>query len=242
MSVDSLLKRQRERFLDRHSDAAAWRNRLFSAATYALWTQALPAMRAGCSGLVLDAGSGRGAWRRTILATADDYESIDLEPRGGDRATWTGDLTRMPQVPAARFDTIVCHQVLEHLPEPERALGEMHRTLKDGGKLVVSVPHLSRLHELPHDYFRFTPQGLRVVLERAGFKDIRLQQYGGPLSFLHHQISFLFPGLVAGIPLLGELALALNAPVSWSLSHLDRLLGLGRLMPLGVLATALKPA
>lgn len=242
MSAGSLLKRQRERFLDRHRDAADWSNRMFSAATYALWRQARPLMARYCAGLVLDAGSGRGAWRRTILATAAAYESIDLEPRGGEIPTWIGDLARMPQVPNVRYDTVVCHQVLEHVSEPERTLAEIWRVLKPGGGLVLSAPHLSRLHELPHDYFRYTPQGLRALLERAGFTAIEIEVYGGPLSFLHHQASFLLPGLAAGIPLIGALLLGVNAPFSWGFVHVDRLPPLGRLMPLGVIAVARRPA
>lgn len=242
MTRVSILKRQRETFLDRHSDASDWFNRFFSAATYALWRKTMPIMRRRCRGKVLDAGSGRGAWRRTILTLADSYESIDQDPRGDDASTWVGDLARMPQVPDARYDTVVCHQVLEHLPEPGLALTEIRRVLRIGGHLIVSAPHLSRLHELPHDYFRYTPQGMRVLLERSGFADIEIDTYGGPMCFLHHQSSFLFPGLVAGIPLISQVASAINSVFSWTFTHLDRLLNLGRLMPLGVLAVASKPA
>lgn len=241
MSRVSFLKRQREAFLDRHSDVDEWSNRFFSAATYALWRDAKPMMTRVCQGLVLDAGSGRGGWRRTILASADSCESIDHEPRGGDASTWVGDLAAMPQVPEARYDTVVCHQVLEHLPQPGRALSEMRRVLRAGGRVIVSAPHLSRLHELPHDYYRYTPAGVRVLLEHAGFVDVEIATYGGPLSFLHHQTSFLLPGLVAGIPLIGHVALAINAVFSWSFARLDRWLRLDRLMPLGVLAVASKP-
>lgn len=241
MSLISLLKRQRESFLDRHYDAGDWRNRMFSAATYSLWRAALPVMTGHCRGLVLDAGSGRGAWRSTILERASSYESLDIGPRGGDQSTWVGDLADMPQVPTARFDTVVCHQVLEHLPRPWLALAEMRRVLKPGGKLIVSVPHLSRLHELPHDYFRYTPQGMQVLLADCGFVGTDLETYGGVLCFLHHQFSFLIPGLIAGIPVIGSLAIAVNSFFSWSFAGLDCLLDRRGLTPLGVIATARKP-
>ena len=102
MSLISLLKRSRERFLDRHSDAADPFNFCFSATSYALWHSCRDQMREYCNGLVLDAGSGRAAWRATIVATASGYESIDLAPRGDSVPTWVGDLTSMPDVPAAR--------------------------------------------------------------------------------------------------------------------------------------------
>lgn len=242
MKLVHFLKHQREAFLDRHSDAGDWFNRFFSAATYALWRESLPVMHRECRGSVLDAGSGRGAWRRTILASAESCESIDQEPRGGGSVTWIGDLMRMPQVPSARYDTVVCHQVLEHLAEPGAALAEMRRVLKPGGRLIVSVPHLSRLHELPNDYFRYTPHGMRSLLEVTGYAVTELRTYGGPLSFLHHQWSFLLPGLLTGIPLVGHLAVAVNALFSWAFAQLDRLPALGRLLPLGVLAVASKPA
>lgn len=191
-----------------------------------------------CRGRALDAGSGRGAWRRIILAHAVACDSVDLDPRGGDRPTWTGNLMDMPQVPSHHYDTVVCHQVLEHLPDPGRALAEFRRVLVPGGRLIVSAPHLSRLHELPHDYFRYTPNGLRVLLERAGFADAQVGTYGGPCSFLHHQLSFVFPGLVAGVPLLGTAAIAVNALLSYALAGADRIAALDRLMPLGVTAVA----
>jgi SAM-dependent methyltransferase len=240
MSDSSVLKRQRETHLDRHPDAASWKNRYFSASTLALWRAGSAAMAEHCRGRVLDAGSGRGAWRSTILARADACESVDLGPRGDDRPTWVGDLMDMPEVPSARYDTVVCHQVLEHLPEPGRALSEFRRVLVPGGTLIASAPHLSRLHELPHDYFRYTPNGMRALLERAGFADPEIRTYGGPLSFLHHQASFLFPGLLAGVPLLGTAALGINALFSVILAGIDRVPPFERLLPLGVLAIARK--
>jgi SAM-dependent methyltransferase len=238
MSDASLLKRQRESFLDRHPDAGDWRNRYYSAATLALWRAASDVMARECRGRTLDAGSGRGAWRRAILAYADACDSVDLEPRGDDRPTWTGDLMHMPQVPSAHYDTVVCHQVLEHLPDPGLALSELRRVLAPGGRLIISAPHLSRLHELPHDYFRYTPNGLRALLDRAGFTDAEVGTYGGPFSFLHHQSSFVFPGLLAGVPVVGAGASACNAAFSMAFSAIDRIRVLGRLLPLGVIAVA----
>jgi len=240
--ITSRLKQTREGFLDRHADARRWQARLFSGATCALWTAARPLMASTCRGLVLDAGSGRGAWKGLILESASAYESIDLAPRGGDRPTWVGDLTDMGQVPEVRYDTVVCHQVLEHVPRPAAAASELLRVLKPSGSLILSVPHLSRRHELPHDYFRFTPAGLTQLLADAGFTDVSVQTYGGLLAFLHHQVSFFFPGLLAGIPGLGTLAIGINAPLSWLSSRLDPFIDRGALMPLGVIATARRPS
>lgn len=237
----SALKRRREAFLDAHVDAGEWRVRCFSGATYSLWRAAVPLMSATCRGIVLDAGAGRGAWRNTILEVASAYESLDMAPRGEHRPTWIGDIGAMPTVPDSRFDTVVCHQVLEHVPRPWLALGELYRVLKPGGALLISVPHLNRRHELPHDYYRYTQEGMRSLLADSGFEDVRVQHYGGILCFLHHQVSFLVPGLLTGVPLLATLAQLVNAPLSWLAAHADRLMDRAGLIPLGVLAVARKP-
>jgi SAM-dependent methyltransferase len=229
------LKRSREAFLDAHSDASDWQARMLSGTTYALWAAAHPLMAAHCRGLVLDAGSGRAAWRRIILETATAYESIDLAPRHDHVPTWVGDICEMPGVPDERYDTVVCHQVLEHVRRPAAALDQMHRVLKPGGVLVVSVPHLSRRHELPHDYFRYTQEGLASAMSDAGFAVEEIVAYGGLLAFVHHQVSMIVPGLVAGLPLLGPLLVTVNAPFSWIAVKLDELLDRARLLPTGII-------
>lgn len=236
-----ILKRNRERFIERHAGVEDWRIRLFSATSYVLWRESQRVLAQYCDGLVLDAGAGHGVFTRSILKHASAYESIDLATRGRCRPTWIGDITDMPEVPAQRYDTVVCQQVLEHVSRPWRALAEFHRVLKPGGKVILSVPHLSRRHELPHDFFRYTQEGVTSLLNDSGFEDLDLRPYGGVLSFLHHQTSFLLPGLVTGIPLLGTAALLLNAPFSPLLAALDGLIDRTFLIPLGVMAVAKKP-
>jgi SAM-dependent methyltransferase len=236
------LKRNREAFLDAHGDVKDWRSRFFSGTTYALWEASREPMRKWCKGLVLDAGSGRGAWRSLILQSAETYESIDMAPRHDHVPTWIGDLCTMNQVPDGRYDAAVCHQVLEHVRHPAQAIEQLSRVLKPGGTLILSVPHLSRRHELPHDYYRFTQEGLAVLLRDAGLEIDDISAYGGVLSFLHHQVSMLVPGMFAGLPLIGTLLLACNAPLSWGIARIDRFIDRSRLLPTGVIAVASKPA
>lgn len=191
----------------------------------------------------LGAGSWVGSRRLASDHTAHRraYESIDMAPRGHDAPTWIGDISEMTEVGTNRYDTLVCHQVLEHVRRPWNAVREFHRVLKPGASLIVSVPHLSRRHELPRDYLRFTQEWLRTLLEDAGFADVEVKHFGGVLTFLHHQFSFILPGLLMGIPLIGGLAVVMNAPTSWAIANIDGISGRQGLIPPGILATARKP-
>jgi SAM-dependent methyltransferase len=66
----------------------------------------------------------------------------------------------------ASFETVLCTEVLEHLPEPQRAIDEMFRVLVPGGQLLLTTRFLFPIHDAPHDYFRFTKYGLRHLLRR----------------------------------------------------------------------------
>jgi SAM-dependent methyltransferase len=93
---------------------------------------------------------------------------------------------------AQSFDTVISVQVLEHTPEPGRLLIEMARVLKRDGVLLLAAPFSFRLHEEPHDYFRYTPHGLEVLCRDAGLRVERVERIGHLWSLLGHKLnSFL---------------------------------------------------
>lgn len=65
---------------------------------------------------------------------------------------------------------IVATDVLEHLPDPFRALGEFYRVLKPGGYVLITVPFYFKIHG--EDYIRFSPLGLEKALKDAGFDEV----------------------------------------------------------------------
>ncbi|MGA9372053.1 MAG: methyltransferase domain-containing protein [Solirubrobacterales bacterium] len=74
---------------------------------------------------------------------------------------------------ADRFDVVICEQVLEHVPDPFLAAANLRALCVPGGRVIVSTPFLIKVHEMQlihdmRDYWRFTPRGLRTLLERAG--------------------------------------------------------------------------
>jgi SAM-dependent methyltransferase len=50
------------------------------------------------------------------------------------------DITNMPEYPENTFDFIYCSHVLEYIKDDNKALSELYRVLKPGGKAIISVP------------------------------------------------------------------------------------------------------
>lgn len=63
------------------------------------------------------------------------------------------------------FDVAVCVSVLEHVPQPLQAIAELHRVLKPGGLIWVQLPFCYPYHESPRDYWRVSPDGLRLWMQ-----------------------------------------------------------------------------
>ena len=76
------------------------------------------------------------------------------------------------------FDVVVCDQVLEHVVDPPKAVRTLRAMVRPGGYVVVATPFLIRLHDAPGDYWRYTPDGMRLLLESAGLTPSWIRSWG----------------------------------------------------------------
>jgi SAM-dependent methyltransferase len=133
---------------------------------------------------VLDAGAGNAPYRELFshcrYATSDWTSSPHEGARQVDIVASLEDLP----VDDRRFDAVLNTQVLEHVADPELVASELFRVLVPGGRLWLTAPLVWPLHEEPNDFWRFTPHGLRRVLEGAGFEIERLEPRGGYFAVL----------------------------------------------------------
>ena len=98
-------------------------------------------------------------------------------------ATIVADLTQPNDVPSNVFDCIICTHVLHVISELDKAVSEIYRILKPGGVLLVSVPHISMCDPGFHEIWRFTPEGLCLVLAKAfGTGNVSVRAYGNSLT------------------------------------------------------------
>jgi SAM-dependent methyltransferase len=136
--------------------------------SHSLLLAALPA--SGAHRRVLDLGCA-GGYLASLLAArgfrvtgveraealpADSPEGVDLVPADLDQG--------LPKL-AGRFDYILCADILEHLRDPARLLGEVHRVLAPGGRLVASLPNSGNL------YFRLNVLAGRFPRHERGLFD-----------------------------------------------------------------------
>ncbi len=130
--------------------------------------------------LILDAGAGESVYKKYFSHC--DYKAIDLavgESRWNyENLDYVGALDNMP-IKDEIFDAVLCTQVLEHLEWPRESVKEMHRVLKPGGKLFITVPMSQGEHQTPYDFFRYTSYGLKSICKHAGFKQINVTPFGG---------------------------------------------------------------
>jgi SAM-dependent methyltransferase len=214
----------------------------FSPTMYAVHQTIVPAILKRARGNVIDVGCGDMPFKNVIVQVADRYDTIDVERRVPE-VTFTSDIHDMKVLADGSYDTAICLEVIEHVPDPFRALRELARVVKPGGYLILSAPHLSRLHEEPHDYYRYTKYGLHRAITDAGFEVETIAPSGGLFSFLGHQVSTVLLGAVWHIPVVSRLSFFLN---SWLCVRpcvaLDDLLDKDKLFAMGYTVVARKRA
>jgi ubiquinone/menaquinone biosynthesis C-methylase UbiE len=148
-------------------------------------------VRIGAS--VLDVGAGSCPYAH--LFPHCHYKTQDLgilkdeQLRNGRYGTldYVCDVTNIP-VENDSFDAVLCTEVLEHLPEPMRALREFARILKPGGSLILTAPLGSGIHQEPyHFYGGFTPAWFQRFLAEAGFNNIVIEPNAGFFKFFSQE-------------------------------------------------------
>jgi SAM-dependent methyltransferase len=147
-----------------------------------------------------EAQSAAEHWQRVVMNKAADEFIQSLDPSVCTAAEISGDTHASrpwkeyaslmypefdlcaPLPDERKFDVVICEQVLEHVVDPCAAAANLHGLCAPGGHVIVSTPFLIRIHELAlflmRDYWRFTPRGLQILLERAGLEVVALGAWG----------------------------------------------------------------
>jgi SAM-dependent methyltransferase len=144
---------------------------------------------------VLEVGCGQGSLGARL---AQRYHYLGVEP---DRASWElaqqriraagrGEVRNITsgELGTERFDLVCAFEVLEHIEDDAAAVKEWAALLRPRGWLLLSTPALQRRYgpfdELVGHFRRYDPPAMAALLDRCGFAEIEIRQYGFPLGYL----------------------------------------------------------
>lgn len=123
--------------------------------------------------------------RYTSRFGASDVSSLEIlnKEEGNPKATIIADLTRPNTIPDDSFDCIICTFVLHIVFDLEKIVAELYRVLAPNGVLLVAVPQTTINYPYHHELWRFTPEGLQMLLTRAfGEGGVTVRAYGNSLT------------------------------------------------------------
>lgn len=145
-----------------------------------------------------EATSAPEQWQRLVMNEMVDRRIRELDPSTKTACEISGDLHAhrpwrdyvelsypefdlcAPLAYQRRFDVVICEQVIEHVEDPWAAAENLRALCAPGAELIISTPFLIKIHEHwgMRDYWRFSPRGLRTLLERCGFEVEQLGSWG----------------------------------------------------------------
>lgn len=160
-------------------------------------------MRTYSPALEFEARFVRPAQGRTLIVGSKLYEGredrrrlyedavgIDMLP--GDGVDMVIDLEEPLPRRLGKFAHVECMSVLEHSRRPWKLAANLVRLMHHGGTIHISAPFVWRVHQFPHDYWRFTKDGIRALFPGISWH---------ALAYAHEELKM--NDLVPGIDLIG---------------------------------------
>jgi SAM-dependent methyltransferase len=139
-------------------------------------------------GRLLDIGCGTGHFLDVFKREGWDVQGIEPGEAARDFARTTFSLDVRPEVDletleSGSFDVITMWHVLEHVPDPEQRLREVHRLLKNDGVAFIALPNKEAWDaekygkywaawDVPRHLFHFDPISFGYLMEKSGFFNV----------------------------------------------------------------------
>ncbi|MBN2257953.1 MAG: class I SAM-dependent methyltransferase [Anaerolineaceae bacterium] len=146
--------------------------------------------------VILDFGAGHGDFnailnrRTTIALDVFPYDEIDV----------ICNLEQINPFKKNSFDAIVLMNVLEHVRQPDKLLQTLRVLLKPTGMLIITIPFLLKLHQLPYDFNRFSHHQLKEMGLKAGLDILCIEGYYDPILLYQESTNNVKRHVLPGLP------------------------------------------
>lgn len=111
--------------------------------------------------VILDVGGKDSPYKKYIKSNKIKILDIVSEHK----PDYCCDIHHMDIIPNESFDLVLATEILEHCYDPHLAVKEIFRVLKSGGQCILTTRFFHPIHEDPHDYFRFSKDGLDYLFK-----------------------------------------------------------------------------
>lgn len=103
-----------------------------------------------------------------------EYVGIDIFPGDGvDHVINLCKAEDLIKLPHKQYNTIHCHYIMEHVTDIFSMAKHIERILAVDGILLFSVPFAWRIHRIPIDMWRYTPQSIDYLFPNIEFIDAK---------------------------------------------------------------------
>jgi len=133
--------------------------------------RAIGSQRDRVCGVLLDVGCGLKPYEKVLGERVNKYIGLEYSPESGYRGNKADVYADAAAIPLASgsVDTVLCTELLEHVPNPDMVIEEIARVLKPGGILLCTAPFFYPIHDAL-DFFRYSPMGVATMMRRHSFQ------------------------------------------------------------------------
>lgn len=135
---------------------------------------------------ILDVGCGEKPYYSLFSPFAKRYIGIDVDKKVADIVAPAEKLPFKKSI----FDLVVSFQTLEHCQNPSKVVAEMKRVLKPKGYMLLTTHGIWMHHPSPHDYYRWTHEGLRELFKTFSTTEVEatLSNWSSLLQLLNVEL------------------------------------------------------
>ena len=128
---------------------------------------------------VLNIGAG-GEIKNIIKKNFKNLFEIDIDSRRKPDQIIDLCNDRFSKIIKYKPNLVCIFEVLEHTTNPLKAVNNIYKIINKGDFVLASVPFIFHIHDEPHDYFRFTKFGLKLLFK--DFANVKIYERNGWLE------------------------------------------------------------